>query len=99
MEHTKCTALTHRGTPCPARTWTIQVGKGMSAVTISRSEKWCVRHDQGEYNQVLLGLTQEQGRKLRFLTDWRRWTALRESSAGVDKCGTGQQNEKKQAEK
>ena len=78
MEPTKCTALTNRDKPCPARTWTIQVGKGIGAVTVARSEEWCIRHDKGEYNKTLLGLTQEQGRRLRFQTDWNRWTALRE---------------------
>ena len=77
MLTTKCKARTDQGKLCPAKTWELQVGKGMLAQTVARSEQWCIRHDRGEYAAALLALTEQQGNHLRYKTDWDRWQSLR----------------------
>ena len=74
----QCKAATQKGTRCPARRWTIEVGRGMGGRVIAESPIGnCYRHDRDNYNSAILDV--DDGLRLRFMSDYDRWLALKNS--------------------
>ena len=84
MPRQTCTATNKSGEPCWAVTWVLQLGTGLMARTIGKSEDFCIRHDLNAYNELLGSLDQSQANRLRYATDRKRWSNLVNSPARQD---------------